>query len=276
MYQNLYKNLIETAKIEKRVKNSGIYYESHHIVPEFMFRIRKRKGQAGHLDGDSSAKTNIVLLTFQEHLLAHYYLYEILKNTRYEYSAGSALQFFFTKATGNHIRQRSITDIDLAFLNEMAHCRAIGIQSISRARTGKMPVVDAVTRESIGSVPVDHPNVLSGKWIHHSKGVKSRTTPPDYRGAKNPNYKEMTAERRRRVFLCVANSVDDGGIFSVNKFKTSVKNEFTEFKSISYRWVLNNFGSFQKLVDEYNISAENKIEFRLNHRSRTNNKTSTT
>ena len=150
MYKQLYKEIIDTAKLEKRTKNSEIYYESHHIVPEFMFKIRKRTGPAGHLDGDANSVDNLVLLTFQEHLMAHYYLYEILKDTHYGYSAGSALQFFFVKATGGHIRQRTLSEVDKKFLDEMAHLRQIGIKCISNARAGKMPVVDAITREKIG------------------------------------------------------------------------------------------------------------------------------
>ena len=40
MYKQLYKEIIDTAKNEIRTKNSEIYYESHHIVPEFLFKIR--------------------------------------------------------------------------------------------------------------------------------------------------------------------------------------------------------------------------------------------
>lgn len=35
-----------------------------------------------------------------------------------------------------------------------------------------MPVKDASTGEMIGSVSTSHPKVLSGEWVHHSKGNK--------------------------------------------------------------------------------------------------------
>jgi hypothetical protein len=59
----IYKNLIDSAILEKRTKSTEIYYENHHIVPK-------------HMGGDNS-KNNLVLLTFREHILAHYLLWRI-------------------------------------------------------------------------------------------------------------------------------------------------------------------------------------------------------
>jgi hypothetical protein len=61
----IYKNLIDNAILEKRTKSTEIYYENHHIVPK-------------HMGGDNS-KDNLVLLTFREHVLAHYLLWRIYK-----------------------------------------------------------------------------------------------------------------------------------------------------------------------------------------------------
>jgi hypothetical protein len=267
MYKQLYKEIIDTAKLENRKKGTGIYYESHHIVPEFMFKIRKRTGPAGHLDGDANSVDNLVLLTFQEHLMAHYYLYEILKYTRYGYPAGSALQFFFIKATGNHIRQRELSEIDEQFLNEMSHLRKIGITSISKARTGKMPVVDAVTRKKIGSMPVDHPKVVSGEWIHHSKGVKQTWEPRSQVGENNGNYKKMTARHLDRVLQCVGKSLIDDTHFSLKNFSKNIKLEFTEFRKISIKWVMNNLSSIENLVAQYNHKMNADIVYDPYYRS---------
>ena len=267
MYKQLYKKIIDNAKLEKRNKNSGTYYELHHVVPEFLFKNRKRKGPAGHLDGNCNAVDNLVLLTFQEHLMAHYYLYEILKHTRYEHSAGSALQFFFVKATGGHIRQRELTEVDEKFLNEMAHLRQIGIDSISKARKGKMPVVDAITRETIGSMPVDHPRVLSGEWVHHSKGIKQTWAPQVQSGKNNNNYKEMTEEKRQRALECVSRSLVDDCYFSKKKFSASIKEEFSEFKKISVIWIINNFGSVESLIREYNTKMGTTVIYNPVYRS---------
>jgi hypothetical protein len=267
MYKKLYKEIIDAAKLENRTKKSEIYYELHHIVPEFMFKQRKRKGPTGHLDGNPNSVDNLVLLTFQEHLMAHYYLYEILKNTRYEYSAGTALQFFFVKAIGGHIRQRTLSEVDKNFLDEMSHLRKIGIESISKARSGKMPVVDAITREKIGSIAIDHPKVISGEWVHHSKGVKQTWEPRSQVGEKNGNYKKMTAQHLDRIFQCVEKSLIDGTHFSVSRFSKNIKLEFIEFKKISIKWVMNNLFSIENLVSQYNQKMNAHIIYDPYYRS---------
>jgi len=259
MHQQLYKQIIDQAKTENRQKNQGVYLEWHHIVPEFMFRNRKRKGPHGHLDGDPNHPDNPVLLTFQEHRMTYYYLYEIHKDTRYGYQAGSALQFFFTKAGGNHKRQIHLSEVDQLFLNSMAHLREIGISSISKARKGKMPVVDVITCQSIGSVAVDHPKVLSGEWIHHSKGKPGHKNGKSQKGLQNNNYKSMTTERRQRVYDCVGHSVVDGGYFSAKLFVSALKKEFSEFKKVSQVWVFNNFGSYEDLIRSYNQERKQSV-----------------
>jgi len=59
----IYDNLIDYAKNQSRSRNDSIYYESHHIVPKHM--------------GGPNDSSNLVLLTFREHVLAHYLLWRI-------------------------------------------------------------------------------------------------------------------------------------------------------------------------------------------------------
>ena len=61
--ERIYKQLIERAKSENRVKSNEIYYENHHIIP---------KCKNG---GDE--ELNLVLLTAREHFLAHWLLVKI-------------------------------------------------------------------------------------------------------------------------------------------------------------------------------------------------------
>jgi len=196
-------------------------------------------------------------------------LYEIYRGTRYEYSAGSALQFFFVKATGNHKRQRNLSEVDEKFLKEMEHLKLLGNKSISKARTGKMPVVDAVTREKIGSVSINHPKVLSGEWVHHSKGLPSKCKPENrkcQKGLSNNNFKELTQDRRERMWKCVAESCQDGYL-KLNLLRDNIKKEFTEFKKISLAWIGNKFGSLQNLLDETNKNLGLEIKYNPYHRS---------
>ena len=266
MYKKLYKDLIDQAKLDNRQKNQGIYYESHHIIPDFMFKNRKRTGPKGHLDGNPNHIDNIVLLTFREHLMCHYYLYEIHKNTHYEYSAGSALQFFFIKAGNNHARQLSLTELDAELLDNMENLRVIGIESISRARAGKMPVVDAITRVSIGSINVDHPKILSGEWIHHSKGKPGHKNRKSQKGCLNTNYKGLTEQQRERVFDCISKSIIENHLSS-KTLCYNIKKEFIEFKKVSMNWIKHNFGNIQSLVNEYNKNRNETIIYNRYYRS---------
>jgi hypothetical protein len=265
MYKELYKTIIDNARKENRMKNQGTYYERHHIVPDFLYKNRKRTGPKGHLDGNPDSVENLILLTFSEHLMAHYYLYEIYKGTRYEYSAGSALQFFFVKAMGNHKRQVNLSEVDEKFLKEMEHLRMLGIECISKARTGMMPAVDSITREKQGSVPVNHPKILSGEWIHHSKGIPGKSA-RDMSGSKNTNFKELTQDRRERMWKCVADSCQDGYL-KLNLLQDNMKKEFTEFKKISIAWIGNKFGSLENLLNETNENLGLEIKYNPYHRS---------
>jgi hypothetical protein len=65
-WEDIYNNLVNTAKSENRIKNSEIYYENHHIIPRHM--------------GGSDCDENLVLLTFREHIISHYLLWRIYGN----------------------------------------------------------------------------------------------------------------------------------------------------------------------------------------------------
>lgn len=265
MYKELYKTLIDSARQENRMKNQGTYYERHHIVPDFLYKNRKRTGPKGHLDGNPDSAENLILLTFSEHLMAHYYLYEIYKGTHYEYSAGSALQFFFVKATGNHKRQINLSEVDEKFLKEMGHLRLLGNECISRARSGMMPAVDAITRAKQGSVSVNHPKVLSGEWIHHSKGLPGKSA-RDMSGSKNTNFKELTQVRRERMWKCVSESCQEGYL-KLHLLQDAMKKEFLEFNKISLAWIGNKFGSLENLLNETNENLNLNIKYDPYHRS---------
>lgn len=67
-YKKIYDLIISRAKYQNRIKNQGIYYEAHHILPIC-------------LGGEGTTKQhdhpNIVLLTGKEHFLCHLLLIEI-------------------------------------------------------------------------------------------------------------------------------------------------------------------------------------------------------
>jgi len=61
-FKKNYHELIAKAKSENRDKSSGVYYEQHHIVPRSL--------------GGPDTASNLILLTPQEHYMAHYYLWK--------------------------------------------------------------------------------------------------------------------------------------------------------------------------------------------------------
>jgi len=84
-YQKHYDLLMAKARLENRKKHKKsdydfVYYERHHIIPDSFFIESKRKGNKGWLDGNPNSKENIVLLTPEEHYLAHQLLVKIYPN----------------------------------------------------------------------------------------------------------------------------------------------------------------------------------------------------
>lgn len=199
-YLNIYYKFLQyfqettpLQRIEKRNKSDPrlmeptIYTELHHIVP---------KSQGGTDD-----ITNLIRLLPEEHIFIHYLRWKIFKDRNDLYAVNFMINGFFNKKylsdiTLNRCRRTSYSLIRRKF-GEMIRIANKGSIAISDARRGKMPVKDVVTGEIIGSVVVDHPNIISGKWVHTSKGrkidqkernaVRNRVS-----GCKNPNYSGMT------------------------------------------------------------------------------------
>lgn len=62
-YQKIHDQIINRALTEARLKNNGIYYEQHHIIPRCL--------------GGTDTQENLVLLTAREHFIVHKLLCEI-------------------------------------------------------------------------------------------------------------------------------------------------------------------------------------------------------
>jgi len=160
------------AKLENREKRGKTYYESHHIIPNFMFKDRKgRTGPIGHLDGNCNDKNNLVLLTMREHFLSHLLLTKIYTGTRYEPSAKKSLVWFFTLLEkSSHPREEWY---NLSRSKKYEKYRELAIGSIRDSMLGTMLVKDVKTNEKIGRVSTQHKKVISGEWIHWTTGRKN-------------------------------------------------------------------------------------------------------
>lgn len=120
-YYVLYNLLILTAKNEKRIKGSKIYYESHHIIPKSF--------------GGSDDSTNLVLLTGREHYLCHYLL---TKFTQYDELNKMIYAFNFMNINQNHKINSKLYEA-----NRIKHSKLV-----SEKHKGKL--VSDVTKKKIG------------------------------------------------------------------------------------------------------------------------------
>lgn len=76
-YKKIYDSIVYNAKLQNRKKKTGIYYESHHIIPKCL--------------GGTDDSNNKVLLTGREHFLVHKLLHKIYPNTPHLQAAFGAM-----------------------------------------------------------------------------------------------------------------------------------------------------------------------------------------
>ena len=166
-YTKIYNSLCERGK--QRKKNNVIYYEKHHIIPEFMYKksTRNLRHNDGVLDGDPNDKSNICYLTAREHFIAHLLLCKLWKDTKWSYRFVLSVKMFLNKGHVNY--KRNIFDVNSRALESYI---IKNNKSISDGKKGTFPAKDIITGERIGIVSVDHENVISGKWVHITKGIK--------------------------------------------------------------------------------------------------------
>lgn len=169
-YEKIYNNLCNRGKM--RSKGPFCYLEKHHIIPTFFFKESKRKHRYndGIFEGNGENIANLTYLTPREHFIAHVLLAKIWSNTKWYHRCRSSLIMFFnSNPESNHKR---LNYFNPGYSKKYHKHRQDSIESISKMRMGTMPAKDSITNQIIGSVSVDHPNVLSGAWVHHSKNVK--------------------------------------------------------------------------------------------------------
>lgn len=161
--------LINRNSLDERLQNNSIYIEIHHIVPRSL----------GGLDDEK----NLIELLPEEHIFIHMLRYKIF-NKREDilavrfmlngFDSSNPFKGAFKAALNKKIRMGYAwirTHAQMLRKTEGWQTKD-GAKRISDARKGTMPARDTETGKIIGSVPVNHPNVISGKWVHHSKGRK--------------------------------------------------------------------------------------------------------
>lgn len=99
-YYNWYNVIVNHAKSQQRIKGTGEYYESHHIMPK-------------SLGGDNS-KDNLVLLTAKEHVVCHHLLTKCTEGTdraKMNYAFWSLVNGWGDFRTGYRITARQYTKL---------------------------------------------------------------------------------------------------------------------------------------------------------------------
>ena len=251
-----------SAKMKNRKKNCGVYFEKHHIVPNFMFENRKgRKGPKGYIKGDPDSIDNIVLLTPREHFLAHILLCKIYQGTIYEFKAKKSLVWFYTKMESTTHKRNDW--YKLSKTKKYQRYRECSLDALSKEMKGKIIAKDAVSGELVGKVPVDHPKVKSGDWVHHSTGRKAgeserKKLRERNAGMKNPNARP---DITNKVLIdTIMRYIEINNLYGCHIISKEAIHYLSDVLGCSIAIIRNRFGNFEKFIKETNktIAGSNK------------------
>lgn len=180
-YTKLYNRYIEyfktTTPIERliirnssdtRILKNILYTENHHILPRSL--------------GGSDSIKNLVILLPEEHLFIHKLRYKAFNNREDMLAVRYILNGLNNKNQGSfgelrlHLTKHILKGY--AFIKQESYEFRLkhgwqtedGIRRISEARKGTFVMKDTITGEIVGSYTKQHPNYISGQWVHHSKG----------------------------------------------------------------------------------------------------------
>lgn len=192
---NIKTRIFKRNKNDSRLTMKNIYVEVHHIIPRSL--------------GGVDELYNLVETLPEEHLFLHMLRYKIFRKRE----DALAVRFML-----NGICSREAFVKNKLILNKKirsgycwlrTHAQFLrktegwhspeGIERIRESRRGKMPARDILTGGLVGQVELTHPNVLSGRWVHHSKGRKQSREEIEAKiplliGQNNPNASGLTEE----------------------------------------------------------------------------------
>jgi len=247
-YKKLYTKLIDyclqTTPKERLInRNSGdirinkehIYTELHHINPKH-----------------DKANTNdeLVELLPEEHILAHQIRWKAFKMRGDMLAVRFCLNGFQYKKNERIIEAKMENKLNKAIKQGYIWVKQNsfevrtthgwhspdGLKRIAEARKGHMPARDMETMELIGHVPVNHPNVLSGKWAHHMKGRKlsperaAKCASPGEKNGRHSGYTDIELLDITRKYIIENGSIDKLFHSKYPKFpKSFSKCRFPEF-----------------------------------------------
>ena len=169
---NLKERIIKRNPEDPRLKESYIYSELHHIIPR-------------SFGGDNSPE-NLVRVLPEEHLFLHFLRFKIFKSFKdlqavklmingYSNPSESRKNLKESFVLNKHIRVFYTLHKQECQKNrkEKGWHSEEGLRSISESMKGKIVCKDSITGELTGKHDRNHPKILSGEWVQHSKGMVS-------------------------------------------------------------------------------------------------------
>ena len=169
---NLRERLMKRNPEDPRLKESYIYSELHHIVPR-------------SFGGDDSPE-NLVRVLPEEHLFLHFLRFKIFKSFKDLQAVKMMLNGYsnpsetkkFAAIKDSFVLNKHIRVFYALHKQECQKNRKQkgwqteeGVKRISDSMKGKVVCKDAITGELVGKHDRNHPKLLSGEWVQHSKGM---------------------------------------------------------------------------------------------------------
>ena len=254
--------LTQRNPTDPRLEHMSLYQEVHHIIPRSL--------------GGNDSSNNLVEVLPEEHIFLHMLRYKIYRKrenilaVRFclnGYNCDNVLKGEFSKTLNKKIR--------MGYAWIKAHAYNLrqtegwqtedGRRRISESRKNKIVVKDRDTNEIIGSVDKNHPNILSGKWIHHSAGRQMSKEELKMRsrlgkGVNNNNYSGLTDEYL--IDRGVAAAKEFGRILSwYEMIRLSEQRNFKWLKSIKSRFANRGRRGYYKEIEartEYKYIQTNR------------------
>jgi hypothetical protein len=210
---NKYKKWYDNICTNGQTRITDEYTEQHHIVPESFYAVRKRKGPAGWLKGNSNAAENLTRLTDREHELAHYLLTKIYKDDKRAYF--KVLKAYEMRSMVNHNQQekRHFSSRRLAGVRaERAKLQSESMKGVNNPNYGNNwteQQKEAQRKKLTGRVPPQEQidNLVAALADRKAKGLKRKGYSDEYKeerskmysGTGNPNYNKKASATTRKL-----------------------------------------------------------------------------
>lgn len=218
-YAKIYNQIIKNAKSKNRLKNTGIYYETHHIIPKSL--------------GGSNKKENLVLLTAREHFICHALLVKIHKHVPENYLKMLRAFVMLSTMKNNSQSERYIH----SKIYESVKMKLYGPNGLSSGSNGAFygKTHNYETRKQLSRNKIGDKNPMYGKtpW-NKGKTKESDQRIKDY-GEKqkqseyNKNRPDISEETRAKLSIAAKNN--NLGKIKTDEHKNSIKKHMKEFMS---------------------------------------------